>query len=72
MAAETMVEAEAEAKVKTKVPPVDSPGTFECQSTLRGDRWINCVAFSPDGTILAGDDGDQMFVQAGSVRFTIP
>ncbi len=32
---------------------VVSAGTFECESTLRGDKWINCVAFSTDGKILA-------------------
>ena len=37
-------------------------------SPLRGDRRIHCVAFSPDGKILAAGDGDQMFAQAGSVR----
>ena len=40
--------------------------TGECHSTLRGDKQINCVAFSPDGKILAAGDG-QMF-EAGSVR----
>jgi WD40 repeat protein len=40
--------------------------TVTCQSKLRGDKQINCVAFSPDGKILAADDG-KMF-EAGSVR----
>jgi WD40 repeat protein len=37
-----------------------------CVSTLRGDKQINCVAFSPDGKIIAAGDG-RMF-EAGSVR----
>ena len=40
--------------------------TGTCVSTLSGDKPINCVAFSPDGKILAAGDG-QMF-EAGSVR----
>ena len=28
-----------------------------CQSTLRGDKQVNCVAFSPDGGTLAAGDG---------------
>ncbi len=35
-------------------------------STLRGDKQINCVAFSPDGKIIAAGHG-KMFT-AGSVR----
>ncbi len=40
--------------------------TGQCVSTLRGDEQINCVAFSPDGKIIAAGDGG-MF-GAGSVR----
>ena len=36
---------------------VGSAGTFDCVSTLRGDDVIHCVAFSPDGKILAAGDG---------------
>ena len=36
-----------------------------CQSTLRGDKQVNCVAFSPDGDMLAAGDG---FMEAGNVR----
>ncbi len=35
-------------------------------SPLRGDKEINCVAFSPDGKILAAGDGS--YDGAGSVR----
>jgi WD40 repeat protein len=43
--------------------------TGQCVSTLRGDKKINCVAFSPDGKILATGDGDMcMFDKACSVR----
>ena len=34
-------------------------------STLRGDKPVNCVAFSPDGDMLAAGDGDN---RAGNVR----
>ena len=40
--------------------------TGKCDSTLRGDKDINCVAFSPDGKIIAAGDGGIM--EAGSVR----
>ncbi len=40
--------------------------TGDCESTLRGDKQINCVAFSPDGKIIAAGDGGIM--EAGSVR----
>ncbi len=40
--------------------------TGTCVSTLRGDKQINCVAFSPDGKIITAGDGG-MF-EAGSVR----
>ena len=49
-----------------KIWSVGSAGTFECESTLRGDKQINCVAFSPDGKILAAGDGS--FGDAGNVR----
>ncbi len=52
-----------------KIWSVGSAGTFECESTLRGDNRINCVAFSPDGKILAAGDGDMFLTEAtGSVR----
>ncbi len=35
-------------------------------STLRGDKQIKCLAFSPDGKILAAGDGS--YGEAGSVR----
>ena len=34
-------------------------------SPLRGDKQVNCVAFSPDGDMLAAGDGDY---QGGNVR----
>ena len=37
-----------------------------CQSTLRGDKRVNCVVFSPDGDMLAAGDGG--FLEAGNVR----
>jgi WD40 repeat protein len=43
--------------------------TGDCVSTLRGDKRINCVAFSPDGKILAVGDG---FFEAGNVRLYDP
>ncbi len=43
--------------------------TGKCDSTLRGDKHINCVAFSPDGKILAVGDG---FYEAGNVRLYDP
>ncbi len=42
--------------------------TGKCDSTLRGDKDINCVAFSPDGKILAAGDGSYTMGEAGSVR----
>ena len=42
-----------------------SSGTFECESTLRGDKAVHCVSFSPDGDMLAAGDGDY---QGGNVR----
>ena len=36
-----------------------------CQSTLRGDKEVHCVSFSPDGDMLAAGDGDY---QGGNVR----
>ena len=49
-----------------KVWSIGSSGTFECESTLRGDKQVNCVAFSPDGDMLAAGDGG--FMEAGNVR----
>ncbi len=43
-----------------------NPQTGQCVSTLRGDKEINCVAFSPDGKILAAGAGS--YCEAGSVR----
>ncbi len=43
--------------------------TGQCVSTLRGDKRINCVAFSPDGKILAVGDG---YFEAGNVRLYDP
>ncbi len=40
--------------------------TGTCVSTLSGDKQINCVAFSPNGKILAAGDGGSY--EAGSVR----
>ncbi len=39
--------------------------TGSCKCTLRGDKQINCVAFSLDGKILAAGDGS--YRDAGSV-----
>ena len=36
-------------------------------STLRGDKPVNCVAFSPDGDMLAAGDGCLLY-EAGNVR----
>ncbi len=44
---------------------VGSAGTFESQSTLKGNKQIDCVAFSPDGKILAAGDGSDF--QASNV-----
>ena len=35
-----------------------STGKFGCQSTLRGESQMHCVAFSPDGCLIAAGDGD--------------
>ena len=47
-------------------------------STLRGDKPVNCVAFSPDGDMLAAGDGDyrggdvRLYdVQTGEVKSTL-
>ena len=38
-------------------------------SPLRGDKQVNCVAFSPDGDMLAAGDGlSGGFMEAGNVR----
>ena len=37
----------------------------EVKSTLRGDKAVHCVSFSPDGDMLAAGDGDY---QGGNVR----
>ena len=49
-----------------------------CQSTLRGDRVVHCVSFSPDGDMLAAGDGDyrggnvRLYdVQTGEVKSTL-
>ncbi len=51
---------------KKAAPGPAKPST--CQ--LRGDKYINCVVFSPDGKILAAGDGSQF--DAGSVRLYDP
>ena len=43
-----------------------SSGTFECKSTLRGDKAVHCVSFSPDGDMLAAGDGN--YNRGGNVR----
>jgi WD40 repeat protein len=43
--------------------------TGQRQSTLRGDKRINCIDFSPDGKILAASDG---FNEVGNVRLYDP
>ena len=48
-----------------KIWSVGSSGNYECQSTLRGDKEVHCVSFSPDGDMLAAGDGDY---QGGNVR----
>ncbi len=48
-----------------KIHLLDS-ATFAVKRSLRGDKQINCVAFSPDGKNIAAGDGT-MF-EAGSVR----
>ena len=50
-----------------KVWSVGSSGTFECESTLGGDKQVNCVAFSPDGGTLAAGDGS-IYDSEGNVR----
>ena len=37
-----------------------------CLSTLRGEKQINSVAFSPDGSLIAAGDGD--FGDEGTIR----
>ena len=44
--------------------------TGKCQTTLRGDKQINCVAFSPDGKILAVGDGE--LYESGNVLLYDP
>ena len=40
--------------------------TGTCESTLRGEKQINCVAFSPDGSLIAAGDG--ALYDAGTIR----
>ena len=40
-----------------KVWSVGSSGTFECESTLAGDKPVACVAFSTDGSTIAAGEG---------------
>ena len=61
-----------------KVWSKGSSGTFECQSTLRGDKAVHCVSFSPDGDMLAAGDGNfregnvRLYdVQTGEVKSTL-
>ena len=49
-----------------------------CLSTLGGDKQVNCVAFSPDGDMLAAGDGNyrggnvRLYdVQTGEVKSTL-
>jgi WD40 repeat protein len=44
--------------------------TGQCASTLIGENYVDCVAFSPDGRILAAGDGS--YFQPGNVRFYDP
>ena len=50
----------------------------ELQSTLRGDKAVHCVSFSPDGDMLAAGDGNyrggnvRLYdVQTGEVKSTL-
>ena len=50
----------------------------EVKSTLRGDKQVHCVSFSPDGDMLAAGDGDyprgnvRLYdVQTGEVKSTL-
>ena len=35
-----------------------NPATGECLWTVRGEKPIHCVAFSPDGSLIAAGDGN--------------
>ena len=62
-----------------KIWSAGSSGTFECESTLtQFDKPVKCVAFSPDGDMLAAGDGDyrggnvRLYdVQTGEVKSTL-
>jgi len=45
-----------------------STGNFVCQSTLRSKERINCVAFSPDGSLIAAGDGGPRDDARGTIR----